>query len=435
MSSLPEQRAVPREPWSQKTKDAWFFGALALSTIGVMYLFSTFMYVLLFACVVVVVTWPLFQHTLEACKGHRGPAAVLTVVSLAVLIFGPFAVLLSLFVKEAIQIVGTGIQYVQSGELTRWIEYLTTSVEWMPMWVQRFLPADFDLQETVAGPIQNGVLAILNAAGAAAPRLLGGTVNLGLDVSIFLFAVLSLYMEGPRVLRVIKNLSPMDDAYEDRLFAVFGEFANNLVLGSLVTAAVQGSVAGIGYAIVGVDRVVFFAMMTGVCAFVPFVGTMIVLIPLAITVALTQGIGPCVFLLAWGIGVAQLDNIIRPLFMRGRTNIHPLLIFLAVFGGISWLGLPGALIGPVMVAFFLALYLIYAEDYLGQYTPEIPPSEVSERWTTRLLGRIRAVLEATGIRKAGEVEREETPTPDTEPTTEGLLRRDEKEPVERRESP
>ena len=158
MSSIPEQRSVPREPWGQGTKDAWFFGVLALSTIGVVYLFSAFMYVLLFACVVVVVSWPLYQHTLEACKGHRLPAALLTLLALAVLIFGPFTILLILFVKEAIQLVGTASQYVQSGEITRWIEYVTTSVEWMPTWVQRFLPDDFDLQNTVAGPIQDGAV-------------------------------------------------------------------------------------------------------------------------------------------------------------------------------------------------------------------------------------------------------------------------------------
>jgi predicted PurR-regulated permease PerM len=281
----------------------------------------------------------------------------------------------------------------------------------------------------VAGPIQDGVLAILNAAANTAPRLLGGTVGLGLDLAIFVFAVLSLYMEGPKVLQVLKNLSPMDDNYEDRLFAVFGEFANNMVLGSLVTAAVQGTVAGIGYAIVGVDRVVFFAMLTGVCAFVPFVGTMIVLVPLAVTVGLHQGIGPCLFLVAWGIGVAQLDNIIRPLFMRGRTNIHPLLIFLAVFGGIGWLGVPGALIGPVMVACFLALYTIYAEDYLGQ-PPPVPPEPSAPGWSARMVGHVRNILENVGIRKAGVVEPRESETPESE-----SVRRDEEERLEGRQTP
>jgi predicted PurR-regulated permease PerM len=394
----PVVQAARPGPWTQRTKDTWFFGALAVSTIGVLYLFSRFMYVLMFACVVVVVSWPLYEHMLRACRGRRVAAAALTVLFLAVVIFGPFSFLVYLFVGEAIQLVGTASEYVQSGQLSRWIAYLTSTVEWMPEWLQRFLPADFDLQETVAGPIQRGALAILNWVGNSIPALLGGTVGLGIDISIFLFAVISLY-------------------YEDRLFAVFGEFANNLVLGALVTAAVQGFVAGIGYAIVGVDRVVFFAMMTGVCAFVPFVGTMIVLIPLAISVILTDGVGWGVFLIVWGIGVAQLDNIIRPLFMRGRTNIHPLLIFLAVFGGIGWLGLPGALIGPVMVAFFLALYTIYTEEYLGQKAPALV-SHSRSSWVSWVGGRVRRLLEVTGIRQAGEVEPEEPksdPPPDRDP--------------------
>jgi hypothetical protein len=126
--------------------------------------------------------------------------------------------------------------------------------------------------------------------------------------------------------------------------------------------------------------------------------------------------------------------------MRGRTNIHPLLIFLAVFGGIGWLGLPGALIGPVMVAFFLALYLIYAEDYLGQVPAELVPSDRSASWTGRLIGRGRRLLELAGIRKAGEVEPKEPPAsepaevePPPAATPPPLVRSDEDERLERRD--
>ena len=60
----------------------------------------------------------------------------------------------------------------------------------------------------------------------------------------------------------------------------------------------------------------------------------------------------------------QIDHIVRPLFMRGSTNIHPLLVFLAAFGGLAWMGIPGALVGPVIVAFFVAMYTSYVEDFL-----------------------------------------------------------------------
>ena len=41
-----------------------------------------------------------------------------------------------------------------------------------------------------------------------------------------------------------------------------------------------------------------------------------------------------------------------------------MLVFLSVFGGMAWWGLPGALIGPLVMSFFLALYTIYTADFL-----------------------------------------------------------------------
>ncbi|MEQ1503325.1 MAG: AI-2E family transporter [Myxococcota bacterium] len=396
----------PVDPWSQRTKDLWFFGALAASAIGVLYLLSTFLYVLLFACVVVVVTWPLYQRLLVAYRGRSLLASISTAAILLLVVFGPLSFFGYLFVQEAIAMVGVAADFIRRGELVRWVDYLTTSVDWMPVWLQSWLPDDFDMQQTIAGPLQDGALNALNTVGTMIPGLVGTTMTLGIDAVIFVASVVTMYMEGPRLLRVVKNLSPMDDSYEERLFAVFGEFANNLVLGSLVTAAVQGTVAGVGYAIAGVDRVVFFAMLTGICAFVPVVGTLLIWIPLALLTGSTYGLQWGIFLAVWGIGVAQLDNIIRPLFMRGRTNIHPLLIFLAVFGGIAWLNLPGALLGPVMVAGFLALYTIYAEDYLKQ-PPPITPSQDEARMPTRVqrwMAAARRLLERLGVRKVGPAE-------------------------------
>jgi predicted PurR-regulated permease PerM len=69
----------------------------------------------------------------------------------------------------------------------------------------------------------------------------------------------------------------------------------------------------------------------------------------------------------------SVDNVVKPLFLRGNTRIHPLLIFLAVFGGLSRFGVPGALVGPLIVAFFLAAYTIYQREYLGWVPPAEPP--------------------------------------------------------------
>lgn len=364
---------VPHDPWSQTVKDRWFFGALAASTISVAYLFSAFATALLFAAVVVVVTWPIYERMLARMRGRSALAAILTTLMLAVVVFAPVSFVVYLFVQQAVSIAQMGIDWVKSGKIqdqVDWILALPES-EAVPQAIRDFIPKDLDIAEAVAGPLQEAALGLLDGARTFVPGLLSGTVNAGVNGLIFVFAVITLYMEGPRVLGVLKNLSPIDDSYEEKLFDVFREFSNNMVMGALATAVGQGVVAGIGYAIAGVDRVIFFALLTTVFSLVPVIGAALVYLPLTVLTFATQGPLWGAFLLAWSlIVVSSVDNFVRPMFMRGKTNIHPLLIFLAVFGGMGWMGLPGALVGPVLVAFFLALYTIYVHDYLKR-APEL----------------------------------------------------------------
>lgn len=356
----------PESYWDQGTRDRWFFGALAFATGAIVLLFSGFLYVLMFAVVTVVVTWPVYQAML-ARVGHRRPlAALLTMLVLFVLVFGPIIALIAVFVSQAAVVVQRGVAWVQTGGLTT----LMTSVQadlipQVEEYIEGLTGRDHDIARSITGPLQSGLLAVLEGVGSGVPQLIGVTASVAINLVIFLFAVITLYMEGPAVLRVVKNLSPMDDAYDDQLFSVFHQFANNMVIGSLVTAALQGLVAAIGYAIGGADNIVFLGIVTAFGAFIPLVGTALVWIPVTIYVATSQGLGWAVFVALWSLIVTgTIDNIVKPLFLRGGTNIHPLLIFLGVFGGLSWMGVPGVLVGPVIVAFFLALYTIYVRDFL-----------------------------------------------------------------------
>jgi predicted PurR-regulated permease PerM len=395
MSMPMDSQPGPRDPWSRGTKDTWFFLALGASTVSVLWLLSPFIYVLIFAVVVVVVTWPFYERMLARVRGRRALASILTTLLLGFVLFGPLGLVVALFVQQAIAVVQIAVDWVQAGKLQRLIDQgiALPHSSHVPPWVDKFIPEDFDLEKTVSGPLKDGTLAILNAAGSAVPNLVHTTVEASIDASIFLFTILALYIEGPRVLKVLKNLSPMDDAYEERLFEVFREFSNNLVVGALATAIVQGIIAGIGYWIAGVDRVLFFAILTGVLSFVPVVGTALIWIPLAILTAVEGSLFWGIFVAGWSmVFTTHVDSFVRPLFMRGSTNIHPLLIFLSAFGGMAWMGVPGALVGPVLMAFFMALYTIYAEDYLGQPREAAEPGHVIPLWLQRLVLRAKDAL-------------------------------------------
>jgi predicted PurR-regulated permease PerM len=375
-------------PWTATTRDRWFYAFLAATTVALAWLFSPWADVLLFAGTTVVVTWPAYAWVLRRVGGNRAAAAVVTTLSLALLVFGPVSLLLYLFAVEAVVVGQQGIDLVTSGAVEAWAQRVVYSLPTAEFetYIGEYLPEEFDPVGAVVGPIREGILAVLNGLGGAVPVVVNLIVSGSIDFVIFVLAVVTFYMEGPTVLRAAARLSPMDDRYEERLFFVFREFANNLVIGSIATAAVQGGVAALGYAIAGVDRVLFASILTGVFSFFPLVGTAVVWVPIALYVGATHGAGWAAFVVMWSlVFTGTVDNVLKPLFLRGSSNIHPLLIFLAVFGGLTWLGLPGVLVGPVLVACFLALYTIYCEDFLG-IPPEVEVPRPSGSWIQRLRG-------------------------------------------------
>ena len=161
------------------------------------------MTVLLFASVVVVVTWPFYKRILARTKGRTALSAVLTTVLLGLVVFVPTAIVVYLFVQQGIDVAQLGIEYVKGPKFAKLVADVIAlpQSDRLPPWLDRFIPEDFDVQEAISGPLQKGVLAVLGAGQAFLPDLLQGTVNAGIDAVIFVFAVLTMYMEGPRISR------------------------------------------------------------------------------------------------------------------------------------------------------------------------------------------------------------------------------------------
>lgn len=98
----------------------------------------------------------------------------------------------------------------------------------------------------------------------------------------------------------------------------------------------------------------------GFLSLIPFLGAFLVYIPAAIIFILGGAYIKGLVLLIFGIGVvSQIDNFLRPLLISGRTEMHPLLLFFSIAGGLSVFGLLGLVMGPVIAAVFVAIFDLY----------------------------------------------------------------------------
>ncbi len=70
-----------------------------------------------------------------------------------------------------------------------------------------------------------------------------------------------------------------------------------------------------------------------------------------------------VLLVVGGLVVSSIDNIIKPYIIQGRTDMHPLLVFLSVLGGMQAFGFQGIIIGPLTVALFVTFLTFYQIEF------------------------------------------------------------------------
>ncbi len=193
----------------------------------------------------------------------------------------------------------------------------------------------------------------------------GGIVaSLLVGLGIMIVSLYYFLADGPAMANTIMRLSPLDERYERQILSEFDKVCRAVVVATLLSAMVQGVLAGIGYYVAGLNGVILLSLITMVLAMVPFVGAAAVWGSCAVWLLLYDERTTAAVLLAlYGSCVVSMaDNVIKPLVLHGQSNIHPLLALLSVLGGVTALGPIGIFVGPMVVAFLHAvLYMLNAE--------------------------------------------------------------------------
>jgi predicted PurR-regulated permease PerM len=207
------------------------------------------------------------------------------------------------------------------------------------------------------------------------PWVLSGLqVVLGLMIGlvIMLIALYYFLVDGPAMINGLMQLTPLDQRYEYELLVRFAEISRSVVLATMLSAIAQGLLAGIGYyiALPSTAPVFLLTAATMLFAIVPFIGAAGVWVPVCLVLLATGGDGgagsnwPSVLALAiyCVIVVSGVDNIVKPYILHGQSNLHPLLALLSILGGVTVLGPVGILVGPMLVSFLQALLSMFRRE-------------------------------------------------------------------------
>jgi predicted PurR-regulated permease PerM len=262
---------------------------------------------------------------------------------------------------------------IESGRFTAWIEQARAS-RWGSLWeswTPRLAAWNLDLP-AVAIKATNAVSTFLVAqAPEAAANVLHVVVNFFLTT----FALFFFFRDGGRMVNGLRELIPMKSEHKDAVLLRFYDTLSAVVQGSLVTAAVQGILAGVGFWVLGVPFAILLGVASAFVSLLPFGGPLVWLAVVVYLVAVGEMLRALI-LFGWGaLVISSADNVIRPLIIGGRTQIPTVFLFFGILGGLQAYGFLGVFLGPVIIATLVAFVRIYREQYdVGEERRILPSS-------------------------------------------------------------
>ncbi|KKW20003.1 MAG: hypothetical protein UY63_C0003G0016 [Parcubacteria group bacterium GW2011_GWA2_51_10] len=330
---------------------ALLVGALVLTYV----IYRPFLAALALAAVLSVIVSPLYQRILRAIPTRDGLAALATVAISVILILVPISFLVSRIAIESEQL------YV-SLTLLEGRAYLDATLTSLDRTLGTYIPGLSGFSETASADIENyarqGLAWLLRESG----RIFSSIAALALNFFIFFIALFYFLRDGGKFKRKVIEFSPLPDSADEKIAQRLEAAIHSVVKGNLAIALIQGVLAAVGFAIFGVPHSILWGTIAAVAALIPGIGTALVIIPAIIFLFVTGSTGAALGLLVWGLlAVGLVDNFLGPKLIGHGMQLHPLLVLLAVLGGILFFGPLGIFLGPLTLSLLFALLSVYSE--------------------------------------------------------------------------
>lgn len=218
--------------------------------------------------------------------------------------------------------------------------------------------SDEDLRATLKD-VGQGAVTILQKTSK-------GFVDSIIWIFVMFFSLFYFFIDGKRIMRRVMDLSPMQNKHEQILIDKFASMTRATLKGTVVIGLIQGSLGGLAILIAGIQSPMIWTVVMIILSIIPAIGAALVLIPMGIVLIISGSIWQGIFLLLAALFISSIDNVLRPKLVGNDTQMHTLLIFFATLGGLSVFGIIGFIVGPIIMALFIALWEIYALEFKSQ---------------------------------------------------------------------
>lgn len=319
---------------------------IGILTVVFYLMLKPFLQYVLFAVILAFVLHPV-QKKISSYIGSSVSAVSLIVLGVMVAIV-PVAFATSAVVEDAQDLAQT----VNSTDVIN-----TTEIEFL---IKEHTGQNIDVETT----LNNAIREFTQITFGNFSQLLNLVFELTIGISLMLFLLYYFLKDGRKMTAWMKDMLPLEGEVKDSVVERTNTTTWAVIRGHVLVALAQGLLAGAGIFIAGVPNYVFWTFVMVLLAFIPIVGTILVWGPAAAYLFVTGDPFWALFLTFWGLIVVGLtDNILRPVVVDRRAELHPAVVIIGVLGGVYLFGAAGLFVGPILLGVFKSVLVVFKNNY------------------------------------------------------------------------
>ncbi len=194
--------------------------------------------------------------------------------------------------------------------------------------------------------------------------LAGGTFTAFIAIGIMYFVLYYMLINKEKMRVILSTYIPLNEENIRLVREESNTSVRSNALGIPLVAIIQGVIALIGFLIFGVPDPFFWFVITAVGSMIPFIGTALGIIPVALLMFSQGQNWQAIAILIYGFAVVgSTDNVVRLYVLERLSHVHPLITLFGVVVGVQLFGFIGLIFGPLLVSLFLLILKIYKKEY------------------------------------------------------------------------
>ena len=353
----------------------WYFLILFfISTLVLGWLLWPFVSVIVLAAVVTSVFYPVFRFFRKRINSSL--SSLLTCFLIFMILFIPMVYFVTALSQEAYGLYLMGKDAVISDRLKEILadKHLIEKANQFLFKFHYVLTGD-DVNRTISELGKTIGLFVYQQASAIASNILN-------FLFYFFFMLLFIFyflIDGQKLIMFFISLSPLTAEQDQQLIQKFQNMAGAILVGNGLSVFIQGLAGGILFSVFGLKSPFLWGVIISIVSLLPIIGTGIVFIPAAAYLYLTdRGAASVFFIVFYLVLFVMSENIIKPRVVGQRVNMHTLIVFLSIMGGLKLFGILGIVYGPLITTAFLTLTDIYHSSYQKLIDDEPAASELQQ---------------------------------------------------------